>query len=227
MIAHRHRITLSDWTGRPEDKNVLSDEELDLNDRIELAKHFAMLGFTTGAEIGVCQGRYSEILCRTNPKLKLLAVDDWRRNRTHKSCAVAYRRLAKLNVTIDRRSSMDAVVDVADESLDFVFIDADHKYTSVCNDIQEWSKKVRIGGIVSGHDYYKTRGENLGVINAVDEYVAKHGYTLQLTNKIRRSDAVYFPMDPWGNALGRGALTNWASLTTDDRQPSWYFTKTG
>ena len=198
-----------------------------MTNRIELAKLFARLGFTRGAEIGVCWGRYSEILCRTNPNLKLLAVDDWRRNRTHRSYAGTKRRLAKLNVTIDRRSSMDAVVDVADESLDFVFIAADHKYTSVCNDIQEWSKKVRIGGIVSGHDYYKTRGENLGVINAVDEYVAKHGYTLQLTNKIRRSDAVYFPMDPWGNALGRGALTNWASLTTDDRQPSWYFTKTG
>ena len=102
-------------------------EELDLDNRIELAKHFATLGFTTGAEIGVCHGRYSEILCRTNPKLKLLAVDDWRRNRPHKSCAIAYRRLQHLNVTIDRRSSMDAVGDVADESLDFVFIDANHK----------------------------------------------------------------------------------------------------
>ena len=110
-----------------------------MNNRIELAKHFARLGFTTGAEIGVCWGRYSEILCRTNPKLKLLAVDDWRRNRTHRSYAGTKRRLTNLNVTIDRRSSMDAVGDVADKSLDFVFIDADHKYTSVCDDIREWS----------------------------------------------------------------------------------------
>ena len=195
-----------------------------MNNRIELAKHFAALGFTTGAEIGVCHGRYSEILCRTNPKLKLLAVDDWRRNRTHRSYAIAYRRLANLNVTIDRRSSMDAVGDVADESLDFVFIDADHKYISVCNDIREWAKKVRIGGIVSGHDYYKTpRGQNMGVINAVDEYVAKHGYTLQLTNRILRDNAVYQRTDKTGHALDG----NWASLTKDDRQPSWYFTKTG
>ena len=98
-----------------------------MTNRIELAKLFARLGFTRGAEIGVCWGRYSEILCRTNPNLKLLAVDAWRRNRTHRSYAGTKRRLAKLNVTIDRRSSMDAVVDVADESLDFVFIDADHK----------------------------------------------------------------------------------------------------
>jgi len=116
---------------------------------------------------------------------------------------------------------MDAVGDVADESLDFVFIDADHKYVSVCDDIREWSKKVRIGGIVSGHDYYKTRGENLGVINAVDEYVAEHGYTLHLTNMTQRSDT-YLPMDGRGNAING----KWDSLTVDDRQPCWYFTKT-
>ena len=195
-----------------------------MTNRIELAKHFARLGFTTGAEIGVCWGRYSEILCRTNPKLKLLAVDDWRRNRTHRSYAGTKRRLTKLNVTIDRRSSMDAVGDVADESLDFVFIDANHKYASVCDDIREWAKKVRIGGIVSGHDYYKTpRGQNMGVINAVDEYVAKHRYTLQLTNKIRRAEMVYQRTNKSGHALDG----NWDSLTKDDRQPSWYFTKTG
>ena len=193
-----------------------------MDNRIELAKHFAALEFTSGAEIGVCHGRYSEILCRTNPKLKLLAVDDWRRNITHESYAVAKLRLANLNVTIDRRSSMDAVGDVADESLDFVFIDADHKYTSVCDDIREWSKKVRIGGIVSGHDYYITRGQNMGVINAVDEYVAEHGYTLQLTNKIRRAESLYQHTGKVGHALDG----NWDSLTKDDRQPSWYFTKT-
>ena len=192
-----------------------------MKNRIELAKHFARLGFTRGAEIGVCWGRYSEILCRKNPKLKLLAVDDWRRNRTHRSYAGTKRRLAKLNVTIDRRSSMDAVADVRNDSLDFVFIDADHKYTSVCEDIREWSKKVRRGGIVSGHDYYKTRGENLGVINAVNEYVAKHGYVLHLTNQIENDD-IYLAMDGRGNAIDG----NWDSLTVDDRQPSWYFTKT-
>jgi hypothetical protein len=62
----------------------------------------------------------------------------------------------------------------------------------------------------------------MGVINAVDEYVAKHGYVLRLTDKIRRSDT-YLDMDSQGNAVGG----NWASLTVDDKQPSWYFTKIG
>lgn len=186
-----------------------------MDNRIELAKHFATLGFTKGAEIGVCWGRYSEILCRHNPKLHLLAVDDWRKELTWESYEYAKIRLANLNVTIDRRPSMKAVVDVADESLDFVFIDANHKYDAVQNDIREWSKKVRVGGIVAGHDYYKTKAGNMGVINAVNEYVAEHGYTLLLTDKVHISS------DTTGMPLGG----SWDQLTVDDRYPCWYFTK--
>ena len=187
-----------------------------MDDRIELAKHFATLGFTKGAEIGVCWGRYSEILCRHNPSLHLLAVDDWRKKRTWESYEGTKVRLANLNVTIDRRPSMKAVRDVADESLDFVFIDANHEYTAVRDDIREWAKKVRVGGIVSGHDYYKTQAGNMGVINAVNEYVAEHGYTLLLTDKVHISS---------GQA-GMPSGGSWDRLMVDDRPPCWYFTKT-
>lgn len=42
-----------------------------------------------------------------------------------------------------------------DESLDFVYIDANHKYEFVKEDISLWYPKVRKGGIVAGHDYLK------------------------------------------------------------------------
>lgn len=41
---------------------------------------------------------------------------------------------------------------VQDDSLDFVFIDADHSYEAVRKDILTWSKKVREGGMICGHD---------------------------------------------------------------------------
>lgn len=39
------------------------------------------------------------------------------------------------------------------ESLDFVFIDGDHSYEGVYNDIKAWMPKLKIGGIIAGHDY--------------------------------------------------------------------------
>ena len=41
----------------------------------------------------------------------------------------------------------------ADNSLDFVFIDGDHRYEPVKNDILAWLPKMKIGSILSGHDY--------------------------------------------------------------------------
>ena len=40
-----------------------------------------------------------------------------------------------------------------DNSLDFVFIDASHKYIDVKEDIINWLPKVRKGGILAGDDF--------------------------------------------------------------------------
>lgn len=63
--------------------------------------------------------------------------------------------------------SMEAVKQIKDSSLDLVFIDADHRYEAVKEDIIAWLPKIRKGGILSGHDYdYPRYG---GVTIAVDE----------------------------------------------------------
>ena len=45
-----------------------------------------------------------------------------------------------------------------DASVDFLFIDANHSYESVIQDIIQWLPKIRKGGIISGHDYYAAEG---------------------------------------------------------------------
>lgn len=50
-------------------------------------------------------------------------------------------------------TSIQASGGYADASLDFVFIDAAHDYQSVLADIFAWLPKVKIGGIISGHDW--------------------------------------------------------------------------
>ena len=183
-----------------------------MKNRTELAKYFASLGFKVGAEIGVCSGYYSEVLMNNIPGLKLYCVDSWDKYMMYKKFADreahqsyfehAVKKLAPYNCEIIREYSMDAVKRFDDESLDFVYIDANHAYDFVKEDIREWAKKVRIGGIVSGHDYYVTRQGNRGVVDAVDEYIKEHGYEFNRTRWERTN--------PY----------------KDDRQPSWFFVKT-
>jgi len=135
--------------------------------RNDLAKLFSELGFDTGAEIGVECGLYSEVLCKANARLHLYCVDPWtasayeaginaidtKQEPYDKRHAEALSRLAPYNCTIIRKPSMQALSDFEDSSLDFVYIDANHDFPNFINDLHYWMKKVRVGGIVSGHDY--------------------------------------------------------------------------
>lgn len=54
-------------------------------------------------------------------------------------------------VTIYKGASDDFYKDFPDKSIDFLFIDGDHRYAQVCKDIDNYLPKVR--GIICGHDY--------------------------------------------------------------------------
>jgi hypothetical protein len=51
-------------------------------------------------------------------------------------------------------ASIDAATKIEDESLDFIFIDANHSYNSVLEDLNLWYPKVKQGGLVAGHDFH-------------------------------------------------------------------------
>ena len=150
--------------------------------RKHLALLFNSLDFHKGAEIGVDLGRHAFNLCKRISGLQLLCVDPYAPDRRNPRALEpdkysgrfrrAQEKLAGYNVVWMRQMSMDAVREIDDESLDFVYIDGNHMFDYVMTDLIEWSKKVRLGGIVSGHDYYNFR--NGGVVPAVDAYTKAH-----------------------------------------------------
>lgn len=67
-----------------------------------------------------------------------------------------------------RMMSVQAVRLFDNDSIDFCFIDADHTYEAVSEDLRLWNPKMRPGGLLAGHDYVNP--DHLGVKAAVDEF---------------------------------------------------------
>ena len=135
-------------------------------------KHFKT---GVGVEIGVQVGLFAEIITR-DWKGKYIGVDMWP---NYAQFDETKRRLAGRDVDLKYMESKTAAATIGDETLDWVFIDAGHRYEEVKADLEAWYPKVRKGGIVSGHDYVKY--QDFGVIEAVNEFAAAHGYTVSFT----------------------------------------------
>lgn len=192
----------------------------------ELPKLFWKLGFRTGIEIGVCSGRYSEIICRFNPKVKLYCIDPWQDYDEYmerylhggegfaidaeKDYQEAKSRLAKYNCEIIRKFSRDAVNDFKDGSLDFIYIDGNHSFQYVIEDIAIWTRKVRKGGIVSGHDYYNTR-----------EIRLSRWQKLLPENRVALLCQVKDAIDAWTKS---NEVKPWF-LLTNEKAMSWFWIK--
>lgn len=155
-------------------------------------------GPVIGAEIGVFAGDMSrQLLDRSD--LQLLMVDSWEGDGKayagdsgdwHSGLTQTkqddYRASAQRVASASGRGSIiaarsgEAAKFVADGTLDFVFIDADHSYDGVKADIAAWLPKLKPGGLLSGHDYDNPEFPKFGVARAVDEFVAGAGLQLEL-----------------------------------------------
>jgi len=143
-----------------------------------------------GAEIGVQRGVFSEHLLRYWKGRVLHCVDPWlpfdpseyverKDNVDAHTHEVYYQEtLGRLSRFGDRShvlrlTSAEAAPHIPDGSLDFVFIDAQHHYTAVKEDLTLWHPKLRGGGLLCGHDWPLDYGPpKFGVRKAVEEFAA-------------------------------------------------------
>lgn len=156
-----------------------------VSNRIDMLKELDIRGL--GVEVGVSKGHYSkQILLHTDIEL-LYSIDIWRNDIIY---AEALQRLLPFgcrNYCI-RLDSMKSSELFKDDSLDFIYIDANHTYPSVKQDIKVWWAKIKKqGAIFAGHDYVRaseSNGVEYGVIRAVDE----HATALDLKVHITRDE---------------------------------------
>lgn len=167
---------------------------LPITRRVGLIDLFKEKGFKIGVEIGTDRGGYAKDICERFPQIKLYTIDPWLpynegdevkdRKAMQEIEAEARETLSQYpNCRIIHDSSMQAINNFQDESIDFVFIDGDHTYYAVLDDIAEWTKKVKKGGIVAGHDYVKDDFRQYGVIEAVNGYCEKSDIDLFIGKK--------------------------------------------
>lgn len=138
-----------------------------------------------GAEIGVLAGNLTVKILKRFPSIKIYyAIDPWTFYPTYKE-TLSKRgqkfwnqdmldenfKTFKQNienfgdrVRILKMFSNEAVDFIKDNSLDFLFIDGNHSYEYVKEDIELYLPKIKIGGLIGGHDYgYKVGGVKMAV----------------------------------------------------------------
>lgn len=156
-------------------------------------------GVVRVAEVGVLAGRLSAYLLAHRQDLILTMVDPWKEfaadsryrksrdtaaNQTQAQCEVTMATALKATEfaagrrTVIRDLSVFAARSIANESLDGAFLDADHSYDAVKEDLREWWQKVKPGGWIGGHDI-DNRCPPWGVRQAVEEFCAANKLTLE------------------------------------------------
>ena len=145
-----------------------------------------------GAEIGVFRGDYSRTLfAQTQPK-RLFLVDPWENSprpeherslyasSTGTDMAAVHAEVVRKfsgapyagRVEVVRSASVPWLESLADASLDYVYIDGDHTYDAVRQDIALAVAKVRPGGVIALDDYALGQWWGDGVVRAVHEALA-------------------------------------------------------
>lgn len=133
---------------------------------------------SVGAEIGVYRGDFSARILQVVYPSMLHLIDPWEYQEEYAEALYGGRAedgqaemdriydsvldrfagaRAEGRVSVHRGSSVDVANEIPDRSLDWVYIDGNHEYEYVLEDLRIYHEKVRPGGLLAGDDY-GTRG---------------------------------------------------------------------
>jgi Methyltransferase domain len=150
-----------------------------------------------GAEVGVHLGEFSSTILALARPQKLYLIDPWKHfpeptyrqsmyggerdiqkemdARYEKVVLKFDREISSGTVKVCRELSVDAALRIGEGELDFVYIDGDHSYQGVSQDLKSFFPKVKKGGLIIGDDYSLGGWWKDGIVRAFNEFVVQSG----------------------------------------------------
>jgi SAM-dependent methyltransferase len=156
----------------------------------------ALLPGAIGVEVGVWKGDFSRQILKVAKPALLHLIDPWlvseeadRRDeawygadrisqadmdRIHDDVALEFAAQIKAGqVRLHRGASKAELATLIEESVDFVYIDGDHSYRAVVDDLASALRVTRPGGLIICDDYRLDQWWGDGVVRAVHEFLAQ------------------------------------------------------
>lgn len=147
----------------------------------------------TMLEVGVYQGESTCLFRYWLMPTRMYCVDPWQNGYDDSDAASTVFKMEDVENNFDHRvaqiramaSTQTDIIKIKqksnvahklllDNSLDMVYIDANHQYEAIKEDIELWKPKVKKGGYIAGHDWGRE-----GVVNAVRELLGEPNKTFQ------------------------------------------------
>jgi len=159
----------------------------EIHHRVELPLLLTRKGLLgTAAELGVHRGDFAALFLNRWPGKEYLCIDHYQdysslglREIDRKVAHVQLARYGDRVKWIQEDSTL-ALRALPRESLDFVYIDAEHLEWAVAEDILAAWPRIRPGGILAGHDFDR---DFIGTVFAVRAFAERENVTIHLTSE--------------------------------------------
>jgi hypothetical protein len=157
------------------------------------------------AELGVFKGEFSVKIDEICQPDELILIDSWTGERLYSGNVDGNHRngvrqyytgeelyyLTEMNIKECRgivtmlKANTDVLRAFTDNIFDMIYVDADHSYEGVLNDLINAYHKIKNGGYIMGHDYehnmHKTNNSySFGVKQAVDEFCRQYNQEISM-----------------------------------------------
>lgn len=162
-------------------------------ERVRLASFIANNKITGPyVEVGVYRGDFFKQIAKLWPTNEFYLIDTWDNSSSENNMIGSQEDLREVlricqelkqnhpnhNYNIIQKTSVNAYYDVPHAAM--VYIDADHKFESITEDLELWWNKVLPGGILAGHDVFVV--DHIGVTQALLNFIEVNNLKLHLIN---------------------------------------------